>query len=214
MFITFEGPEGSGKSTQIARAGKYLAGKGWEVVVTREPGGTAIADQIRAILLQAENQTMTPTTELLLYFAARAQHVEEKLRPALKQGKIVLCDRFADSTWAYQGYARGLGTDLVEEMNKLATGGLQPDLTLLLDLPVEIGLQRAGGRADRLAEEQREDRFEREDIEFHRRLREGFLLLAKKNPKRFRVVDASGGVEDVWRQIQAVLDADVIGESK
>jgi len=211
MFITFEGPEGSGKSTQIARARHYLAGKGLIVLRTREPGGTPIADQIRTVLLDADNHEMTAAAELFLYFSSRAQHVAAKIKPALDRGEIVLCDRFADSTWAYQGYARGLGVELVEQLNEMATGGLQPDLTLLYDLPVEVGLARARKRAEQLAADQREDRFEREELDFHRKLREGFLLLAERHPQRFRIIDATGDEEEVWRLTQEVLDTEVIG---
>ncbi len=206
MFITFEGPEGSGKSTQIARAYDYLQTRGRRVVKTREPGGTIISDQIRAVLLTAENQGMAPMTELFLYFAARAQHVAEKIRPALAEGAVVLCDRFADSTWAYQGHARGLGGELVEQLNALATGGLQPDATLLYDLPVEIGLARARARIADQAPAGREDRFEREALAFHRKLREGYLLLAQRHRERFRVIDAAPPADAVWAQTRAALD--------
>jgi len=206
VFITFEGPEGSGKSTQIGRAAEYLAARGCRVLLTREPGGTPIADQLRRVLLAADNAAITPLAELFLYCAARAQHVAEKIKPALARGEIVLCDRFADSTWAYQGYARGLGVELVDRLNETATDGLRPDLTLLFDLPVEQGLTRAVARAERLAEHRREDRFEREDLAFHRRLREGFLRLAELHPERFRVIDAGPDIETVWRSTQAILD--------
>jgi len=172
---------------------------------TREPGGTPIADQIRAILLDAGNVGITPMTELLLLFAARAQHVSEKVCPALERGEIVLCDRFADSTWAYQGYARGLGTDLVEQLNRLATGGLEPNLTLLFDLPVEIGLARANSRADQMAASKREDRFERERLAFHQKLREGFLKLAEREKNRFRLIDAKGSIDAVWLQTKTAV---------
>jgi len=211
LFITFEGPEGSGKTTQLTRAYDYLRARGLPVIQTREPGGTPVADRIRAVLLDAENSVLTPMAELLLYAAARAQHVAEKIRPALERGEIVLCDRFADSTWAYQGYARGLGVELVSQINKLATNGLEPDLTLLFDLSVEIGLARARSRADTLAPDKREDRFEREDIAFHRRLREGYLKLAEMYPSRFRVIDASGDADAVWQSTRTILDADVLG---
>ncbi len=214
MFITFEGSEGSGKTTQLTRAAEYLQSRGMVVVRTREPGGTPIADRIRAVLLDATNQALTPLGELLLYAAARAQHVAEKVRPALERGEIVLCDRFADSTWAYQGFARGLGVELVTQVNTLATGGLEPDLTLLYDLPVEIGLARARARADRLPQDQREDRFEREQLDFHRRLREGYLRLAEMHRNRFRVLDAASDEESVWQATRAVLDAEVRGGGK
>jgi len=213
MLMTFEGPEGSGKTTQIVRAVQYLRSFGLPVVQTREPGGTPIADQIRAVLLRAENKAITPLTELLLYFAARAQHVAEVVRPALEAGKIVACDRFADATWAYQGHARGMDTAMIERLNEIATGGLQPDLTLLYDLPIEEGLRRARSRAERLDDAEREDRFEKEALEFHRKLREGFLLLAEREPRRFRVIDAAGSVDEVWLHTKAVLDAEVLGRN-
>jgi dTMP kinase len=206
LFLTFEGPEGSGKSTQIGRAAEYLTSRGFAVVRTREPGGTPLADQIRAVLLHAGNADLAPLAELFLYCAARAQHVAEKIRPALDRGAIVLCDRFADSTWAYQGYARGLGTELAEQVNTIATGGLTPDATLLYDLPVEIGLSRARRRADRLAHDQREDRFEREDLAFHERLREGYLRLAALHPQRIFVIDATQPLAAVWQATQGRLD--------
>ncbi len=206
LFITFEGPEGSGKSTQVACAHEYLQTHGLRVVKTREPGGVPIADQIRAVLLTADNQGMSPMAELFLYFASRAQHVAEKIRPALAAGAVVLCDRFADSTWAYQGYARGLGVELVEQLDALATGGLRPDATLLFDLPVEIGLARARQRFADQAATRREDRFEREELAFHRKLREGYLLLAQREPGRIRIIDANPPAEVVWEQTRAALD--------
>ncbi|HPQ70678.1 MAG TPA: dTMP kinase [bacterium] len=213
MLMTFEGPEGSGKTTQIVRAVEYLRSCGLPVVQTREPGGTPIADQIRAVLLRADNAAITPLTELLLYFAARAQHVAEVVRPALEAGKIVVCDRFADSTWAYQGHARGMNTEMIERLNDIATGGLRPDLTLLYDLPIEEGLRRARSRAECLDDAEREDRFENEALEFHRKLREGFLLLARREPLRFRVIDAAGSVDEVWQRTKALLDAEVLGRN-
>jgi len=206
VFITFEGPEGSGKTTQIERAYSYLQGKKLRVMCTREPGGTPIADRIRAILLHAESRSITPTAELFLYLASRAQHVEKKVRPALERGEIVLCDRFVDSTWAYQGYARRLGVELVERMNELAAGGLRPDVTLLYDLPVEVGLSRARNRAAGRRDAEREDRFENEAVAFHRQVREGFLWLARRDRNRFRIIDAAGDKEEVWKQTQKILD--------
>jgi dTMP kinase len=210
VFITFEGPEGSGKTTQLARAADYLRAQGLTVLQTREPGGTPLADRIREVLLDAANTGLTPSAELLLYAAARAQHVVEKIKPALQRGEVVLCDRFADSTLAYQGYARGLDLNLVAQVNLFATGGLEPDLTLLFDLPVEVGLARAGARAKHLPDEQREDRFEREEIAFHQRLRDGYLHLAKAHAERFRVIDAAADVDAVWQRTRAILDAEVL----
>lgn len=212
-FITVEGIEGSGKTTQIRKAADWLRGRGGEVVLTREPGGCTIADSIRAILLDASHQALSPKAELLLYLAARAQHVDEVIRPALAAGKTVLCDRFADATEAYQGYARGLGVMRVRQLGLEATGGLSPDLTIFLDLSVEAGLDRARSRADAIEETaQKEDRFEREAMDFHRRVREGYLAIADREPDRVRVVDASGSEEEVFRR---VLDAltEIIGET-
>lgn len=183
MFITLEGPEGAGKSTQLPQLASWLEGQGHEVFVTRNPGGTPIGAQIRQVVLDAANRAMVPTTELMLYAADRAQHVAEVVRPSLEAGMIVLCDRFTDSTLAYQGYGRGLDKDLIAKLNGIATGGLKPDLTLLLDLPVEQGLARA-------AKARQADRLENEQIAFHHRLREGYLALAQAEPARFAVIDA------------------------
>ena len=191
FFITLEGIEGSGKTTQIALLAAWLREQGREVVQTREPGGCGIADAVRAILLDSANSAMKPRTELLLYAAARAQHVEEVVRPALARGAVVLCDRFTDATLAYQGYGRGLELQLIENLNAIAAGACRPDLTLLLDLPVEAGLGRALARIAATSGE-REDRFEREALAFHQRVREGYLELARREPGRFRVVSAEG----------------------
>jgi dTMP kinase len=181
IFITLEGPEGSGKTTQIRGLSSYLVSKGLRVVRTREPGGTAAAARIRALLLHGKDG-LTPLAELLLYEADRAQHIREKVLPALRRGRVVLCDRFSDSTTAYQGYGRGLDRTLVKTLNTIATGGLKPHLTILLDIPVEHGLDRA------LRKKNRHDRLERAGLAFHRRVRAGFLALAKQEPRRFRVI--------------------------
>ena len=191
FFITLEGIEGSGKTTQIGLLAAWLREQGREVVLTREPGGCDIADAVRAILLDSTNSAMKPRTELLLYAAARAQHVEEIVRPALERGAVVLCDRFTDATIAYQGGGRGLDLQLIENLNGVAAGDCRPDLTLLLDLPVEAGLGRALARIAATSGE-REDRFEQESLAFHHRVREGYLELARREPRRFRVVSAAG----------------------
>ena len=178
-FITFEGIEGCGKSTQAQRLADRL---GSRAVVTREPGGTAIGRAIREVLLDPANRGLTPTTELLLYFSDRAQHMVEVVRPALAQGRIVVCDRHVETSLAYQGYGRGLGLDLIRRLNDEATGGLIPDLTLLLDVPPEVGLSREGAQLDVTG---------RESLEFHERVREGFLALARGEPERFVVIDAT-----------------------
>lgn len=194
-FITFEGIEGCGKSTQIELFAEYLRSKGHKVLVTREPGGTEIGDQIREILLHPGNTSISPKTELLLYAAARAQHVEEKILPALKAGNAVLSDRYADATTAYQGAARNLPPDILKQLHLIATGNLVPDITFLLDLPAEVGLNRAKSRNE---EEGHEDRFENERIEFHEKVREGYLAVAKAEPDRVIVIDAAGTVEETY----------------
>ncbi len=194
-FITFDGVEGSGKTTQIRRLAEALRLRGHSVCTTREPGGCPIADAIRSILLDPAHGKMAPRAELLLYAAARAQHVAEVIRPALERGEIVLCDRFTDATIAYQGFGRGLERDLISHLNDLASGGLVPDLTLLLDLPVEEGLRRALER-NALDDGMREGRFEQEALAFHNRVREGYHHLAATE-SRFRVVDALGPEDEV-----------------
>jgi dTMP kinase len=208
MFVTFEGPEGSGKTTQIRLLHDALSARGVAMAVTREPGGTPIGDKIRKILLDGGNRDMVPMCELLLYWAARAQHVEEIIRPALKSGKLVLCDRYTDSTMAYQGFARGIDFKLLADLDRIATQNLKPDLTLLFDLPVEIGLTRAHGRMQGQTGAAREDRFENEELEFHRQVRNGFLELAKKEPERFVVLDATLDCQTLHAQVlKTVTDA-------
>lgn len=183
MLITFEGGEGTGKSTQIRRLAEWLKSRGKKVVVTREPGGTPLADWIRKILLNPKNKGMDPFLELLLYESARKDHVEKVIRPALGKGMFVLCDRFVDATLAYQGYGRRLSRPLIGSLNRSATGDLHPRLTFLFDLPIGLGLKRAReskGRTDRL---------ESETAAFHRRVRRGYLTLARKEKKRFCVID-------------------------
>ncbi|WP_109207696.1 dTMP kinase [Moorella sp. Hama-1] len=197
LFITLEGPDGAGKTTQMDNLAAYLGRRGLAVERTREPGGTRLAEAIRRLLLEPDYGPVDPRAEILLYAAARAQHVAERIRPALAAGKIVLCDRFADSTLAYQGYGRRLGADLVEQINNLATADLKPDLTLLLDVPVEIGLGRRPGGADRM---------EQENLEFHRRVRQGYLDLARREPGRVRLIDGTRSPEVVWTEIKGILD--------
>lgn len=204
-FITFEGIEGSGKTTQIRLLAERLTDQNQQVVQTREPGGCPIADQIRGILLHPDNASMDSRTELLLYAAARAQHIEQIIRPALKTGKIVLCDRFTDATLAYQGDGRGLNRDLILQLNRLATGNCLPDLTLLFDMPVEIGLGRAKQRETE-TQDSSEGRFEREKFDFHQRIREGYLALAKAEPQRIRIIDAEKPAADVSLQVFSVID--------
>ena len=203
FFITFEGVEGCGKTTQLRLLKERLQACGEKVTSTREPGGCPIADKMRAILLDAENSAITPLSELLLYAAARAQHVQEVIVPALERGETVLCDRFTDATVAYQGHGRGLDLGTIGELNRLATGGLEPKLTVLIDCPVQVGLSRALARIE-AASGAREERFELESVRFHERVRAGYLKLASTYPERFVVVDGSG---DVPQTEQLVIEA-------
>lgn len=203
VFITFEGIEGCGKSTQIALLADYLSASDIPFVVTREPGGSGIGRRIRKILLDTENRDITYRTELLLYAADRAQHIEEMIIPALDNGKIVICDRFSDATTAYQGYGRGLDMDMVDTLNDIAIQGLKPDLTFFIDCPVEVGLERALKRSGR--ESPSEMRFEKEDISFHRKVREGYRRISGADPQRIVTVDGSNSVEDVHREILRIF---------
>ncbi len=199
-FISVEGGDGSGKSTQIKRIEAYLRAKGLEVVLTREPGGTPIAEKIRALILDPANGALTARAEMLLYAAARAQHVEEKILPALAEGKTVLCDRFVDSSIAYQGYGRGLGK-AVAEVNAIATGNKAPDLTIFLDISPAAGMARK-----RQQDGHALDRLEQESLAFHKRVYEGYLRLAAKNPTRIAKIDATKPVDTVFAEIQSYLD--------
>jgi dTMP kinase len=206
-FITFEGIDGSGKTTQMHMLAERLRREGREVLDAVEPGGTAVGVQIRRILLDSANQDLRPTTELLLYFASRAQNVEQCILPALSQGKIVLCDRFTDSTLAYQGYARGLGEETVLTLDRIACHGLTPDLTLLVDVDLDTGLARAQVRNAGTAGS--ETRMDDQSVEFHRKVREAYLDLAKKHAGRFRVIDGRGTPESVatrvWESVAAYV---------
>jgi dTMP kinase len=206
MFITFEGIEGSGKSTQIVLLANYLKSHGNRVVLTREPGGTPIGDQIRKILLDPANKSLDPAAELLLYAASRAQHLSEVILPALAAGSIVLCDRFSDATLAYQGYGRGLDRKMIRELDRIVTAGMRPDLTLLLDIDAAAGLARARGRNNSRGLEA-EARFENEEIAFHERVRQGYLALAKQEPERIRVVDASPAPDRIEMEIRKIIAA-------
>lgn len=201
LFVTFEGVEGCGKTTQIRLLEDFLKLRSHDTILTREPGGTHIGDQIRKVLLSVENRGMFPVTELFLYAAARSQHVEEVIGPALKDGKIVLCDRFSDATTAYQGAARKIERDFLSQVHKIATGGLKPDLTILLDLPAEIGLKRAWERNERERLTGKEDRFEQEAVEFHERVREGYLEIAREEPFRVKVFNALEPIDNVHQRI-------------
>ena len=190
MFISFEGIEGCGKTTQVTRLADRLEALNISVVTTREPGGTPAGEEVRRVLLDARNKNLSPIAELFLYAADRAQHVQEVISPALVQGKWVLCDRYLDAPTVYQGYSRGLDMDLVRLLNKTATGGLLPDMTFLLDCPVEVGLGRALTR-NRTMEQEDQGRFEMEEKRFHESVREGYLKLAETEKERFVLIDAS-----------------------
>lgn len=212
LFITFEGVEGSGKTTQIERLKKYLARKGISCVVTREPGGCSISEKIRKILLDPDHHDMDPLTELFLYEAARAQHVKELIKPLLKRGTLVLCDRFSDASLAYQGYGRRIDLKLVGRLNRLATQGIMPDVTFLLDCPSTVGLKRAVQRNQRM-KKANQDRFEREALQFHQRVRRGYLALAMEEPRRVKVIDTRQGEEKVSEEIRRTIDKLIDGTS-
>jgi len=211
LFVTFEGPEGSGKSTQIVAMHKWLRGKGYEVVRTREPGSTAVGDQIRKLLLAPDNQDILPMSEALLYSASRAQLVSQVIRPHLERGGVVLCDRYVDSTFAYQGYGRGMDMSALATMVDLATGGLVPDLTVYLDLPIEVGLKRRGLRRQggelQLPLFGKWDRLDVQELDFHRRVREGYLEMAREDPGRWVVVDATQPVNVIEAEIRTRVEA-------
>lgn len=198
FFITIEGPDGAGKSTQIPLIKGFLESRGLEVVLTREPGGTLIGEKIRELLLDKEHQEMSDITEALLYAASRAQHVEELIKPALKEGKVVLCDRFVDSSLVYQGMGRGLGIKTIKSINNFATSGLEPDLTIFLDIAPEIGLQRVKSREE-------EDRLEQEKLEFHKKVYEGYIELVHMYPQRMKVIDANRTIEEITKGIETQL---------
>lgn len=204
-FVTFEGIEGSGKSTQIALLAAALQSQGKQVVLTREPGGTPIGDQVRKILLDPENSALDPKAELLLYGASRAQHLHDVVLPAIAAGAIVLCDRFSDATLAYQGYGRGLDIEMIQALDCLVTAGMRPDLTLLLDIDAAIGVARAHGR-NAVRGLEAEARFENEEIAFHERVRQGYLTLAREFPERVRIVDAARSPEAVQLNIREIVN--------
>ncbi|MFC1757095.1 dTMP kinase [Patescibacteria group bacterium] len=205
MFITLEGIEGSGKTFQTPKIVEFFWGKGHACVDTREPGGTAIGQKIRAILLDPENKNLASKSELLLYMADRAQHIDEVIKPALEAGKIVVCDRYFDATVVYQGIVRGLGDYFVELLHKIILDNLVPDLTLLFDVSAEVGLTRAKGDIDSGNRDESETRFEQEKIEFHEEVRQGYLTIARKNTERFEIINAGESKEFVWDQIAKVL---------
>jgi len=201
-FISFEGIEGCGKTTQIKLAGEYLKQCHIPYIITEEPGGTSIGRRIREILLNKESgEEICSKAELLLFSAARAQHVKDVIIPVLKEDTVVLCDRFYDATIAYQGFGRGLDIDFIRILNDFSSANLKPGLTLLFDLQVEVGLKRAMDRISHMKDGSAEDRFEREDLEFHRKVREGYLLLARQDNERFRIIDGARDIETVHREV-------------
>jgi dTMP kinase len=199
MLITFEGIEGCGKTTQIALLHAYLEKKGFTVIKTREPGGTAFGETLRKAFLH-ENMEVNPLSELLVFMAMRAQHVEELIQPALKEGKVVLCDRFVDASYAYQGYGRGIDLGIIETLNRLVTKGVRPNLTVLLDCAVDIGLRRKAESAEM-------DRFEKEDLAFHKKIKKAYDKMSKADPKRFFVIDGSLDIDTIHKTIRKKVAA-------
>ncbi|MCK5387117.1 MAG: dTMP kinase [Gammaproteobacteria bacterium] len=199
QFITVEGTEGVGKSTNMAFIEGWLKKAGKELVITREPGGTELGEKLRTVLLDAKEKAMCDDTELLLMFAARAQHLQQVIQPALNAGKWVLCDRFTDSTYAYQGGGRGIDMSRIAQLEQWVQGERRPDMTLILDLPIDIGLERAGKRST-------PDRFELEKHDFFNKVRDTFLARAAENPERYAVIDASPSISVVQQSIQTVLE--------
>ena len=205
MFITLEGPEGSGKTSQLPALAEFLREKGYDVLVTREPGGTSVGDQIRDVLMNMKNVSIVPQTEILLFQAARAQHVAEILRPALDKGMIVICDRFGDSTLAYQGYGHQTDIRTLQYLIHFATGGLTPDLTLLLDIPVSKGFER------KIKNESEWNRLDAYEKAFHERVREGYLQLAREEPERWQIIDASQGKDRVQEEMRKLVLQKITG---
>ena len=199
MFITLEGPEGSGKTSQLPALAEYLRAAGYDVVVTREPGGTAVGDQIREILMNLQNVSIIPRTEILLFLAARAQHVEELIRPALAAGKIVLCDRYGDSTLAYQGFGHKTDLKMLQTLLDFSTGGLKPDLTLLVDVPVEMGMARKRANSSEW------NRLDAYALAFHERVRAGYFALAEAEPGRWLTIDATKDLESIQEALRSAI---------
>lgn len=199
MFITFEGPEGAGKSTNLRLFAEALRKAGCEPLLTREPGGTPIAEQVRALLLSEHDEVMDADAELLLVFAARAQHLNSLIRPALAAGKVVISDRFTDATYAYQGGGRGIPDSRIAELENWVQGSLRPDLTLVFDVPIDVGMARARARSEL-------DRFEQEQQSFFEAVRTSYLRRAAADPQRYRIIDASGSLEQVGAALQPVID--------
>ena len=205
LFVTLEGPDGSGKTTQLRLLADWVRSRGYPLLVTREPGGTHIGEDIRDLLHDCEHVEMSPYAEILLYSASRAQLVAQMIRPTLQAGKIVLCDRYFDSTYAYQGYGRGLPLDALQSITEFAVQGLKPDLTLYLDVPADVGLRRREQSGEAL------NRLDREAVAFHERVRMGYLELVAAEPDRWRVVDAAGSIETVQQQLRALMQIALAG---
>jgi len=198
IFITFEGIDASGKTTQVKRTVRYLRKKGFDVLFLREPGGEFICEKIRNVLLKSQS-SITPTTELMLYLGSRSQLVGKKIIPALKSKKLVLCDRFSDSTLAYQGYGRGLDTKWIKSLNEKSTSGIRPDLTLLIDVPLNVYQNRATLKKNK-------DRLEKENLAFYRRIRKGYLEIARQDKKRVKVIEGSGTISQTWTKVRKIID--------
>jgi len=199
MFITLEGPEGSGKTSQLPELAEFLRASGHDVLVTREPGGTPVGDQIREILMNLQNDSIIPRTEILLFLAARAQHVEALIRPALAAGKIVLCDRFGDSTLAYQGFGHKTDLKTLQTLLEFSTAGLKPDLTLLVDVPVELGIARKRANSSEW------NRLDAYALAFHERVRQGYFALAEAEPERWLIIDATENKESVQEALRSAI---------
>lgn len=209
-FVTFEGIDGTGKTTQLKALERHLQACGRSCVITREPGGTSLGNLIRQVLLEVGKHPIASPTELFLYLADRAQHVQDVILPALNAGNVVLCDRYTDSTLAYQGYGRSIDLKLLRRLNEFAGGGVRPDLTFLLDCPVALGLSRTAQRQRTIATgESREDRFEREKLDFHERVRAGFLDIARTEAWRFRIINAARSAEEVAQEIRQIIDREL-----
>jgi dTMP kinase len=206
MFITLEGIEGAGKTTQLQNIVAFIQARGYECATTREPGGTAIGAQIRKVLLNPANRDMDAGTELLLYVADRVQHIRSVIQPHLAAGRVVVCDRFFDATLVYQGYARGLDQELIRSLHRLVCNDLQPDATLLFDLAPAVGLARAWREIDGGGRTSAETRFENETLAFHQKVRDGYLDLARRNPQRYRLIDAHGDARQVSQAVEEALN--------
>ena len=198
VFITFEGIDASGKTTQVKRTVQYLRKKGFDVLFLREPGGEPVSEQIRKILLKSKS-SINPVTELLLYLASRSQLIEKKIIPALKEKRVVVCDRFTDSTLAYQGYGRGLDKVWIKNLNEKATLGVKPDLTLLIDVHLKVYTKRAKLKKNK-------DRLEKENLIFYKSIRKGYLEIARQDKKRVKIIDGSGSIKETWEKVKATID--------